>query len=413
MHLSFGFDIGVQEVNLPDFNYMASLNPGAIPEISDTEQEFRRALGEPIGSNRLRELAHTGSKVAILTEPSFPNAEVLPAILDELYTGGVSKSDITLILASPDGRHYTSEERKELCGPRAANEVRIINHDVNRTAVIGYDADGKKVKLAKVAAEADLRVLLGKIGYHPVLGTTGGYDALLPRCGARSLPTSVLKQQNEPCCRAGEVNENPFRKAIEEIAPLAGACFLFALVTDEMGNLIRSVAGDPIEAHRNGCLHLNAYCMKKLPLSADVVLCAAGGAEHDASSATLLTALDAAANAVRPGGTIVMIASCKDGFSESSLPELATNAGSPERLLAFVHNAYNRSATDARILANAAKKARLLLVSSLPDEVAGNLFFEPFRNAQSALDDALEKDPAARVLAMPYGTLTLPVVTGE
>lgn len=410
MNLSFGFGIGVQNVNIPDFNFMAELVPSEISDTLDRESEIRRALAEPIGSPRLRELAHGAAKIVIITEPSFPTESVLPAVLDELYTGGAKKENITLVIASQDGCTYTPEERKTICGSRAANEIKIINNDPNRTVTIGESTDGKKIRIFKEAAEADLRVLLGTISYSSFLGCTGGADALIPRCASASTLKSFASVIKDPNCRTGENDLNPVRLSIENYTQNVGTNFILNLVFGHGKKLIRCVTGDPVAAHRNGCMYLNAVFMKKLPLSADIVLVSAGGADADSTVEAMLTALDKASCAVKRNGAVIMISSCKDGFSDKRLMEMITNSETNEKLLKKSLKKISPSHEFCSILAKASNHSKLFLVSDMDKDTVEKCNFIHCKNAQWTFDDVLANTPGARVLAIPYGTSTLPVV---
>ena len=57
------------------------------------------------------------------------------------------------------------------------------------------------------------------------------------------------------------------------------------------------------------------------------------------------------------------------------------------------------------------ENAQIDLVSEMPEAFVRHIFMNPQPSAQKALDEALEKyGENAKVLAMPYGGSTLPVV---
>ena len=58
--------------------------------------------------------------------------------------------------------------------------------------------------------------------------------------------------------------------------------------------------------------------------------------------------------------------------------------------------------------------ARVFLVSEMDEQLVRACFLEPYSNAQAAFDEAFRiLGSHAKVLAMPYGGSTLPVVTEE
>ena len=117
MKLSFGFGNGVQEVELPSRNLIGELHANDVPIGLRGEAEVVRALRDPIGSQRLRDIVRPGETVAIVTSDltrPMPTALVMPALLDELYAGGVRPEDITLVFALGCHRPQTEAERKKL-----------------------------------------------------------------------------------------------------------------------------------------------------------------------------------------------------------------------------------------------------------------------------------------------------------
>ena len=126
MKLSFGFGTGVQEVEVPENNLMGILRANAVEAPASEAEEVLRALQEPIGSKHLKDLVKPGQKVAIVTSDitrPMPTYKVLPAVLDELYAGGVRKEDITLVFALGSHRKHTPEETS---GARSYEERRNV-----------------------------------------------------------------------------------------------------------------------------------------------------------------------------------------------------------------------------------------------------------------------------------------------
>ena len=67
MKLEFGFGTGVQTVEVPDKNLMGVLMSNDVPRELMNEAEVVRALENPIGTPRLKEIVHPGEKIAIIT----------------------------------------------------------------------------------------------------------------------------------------------------------------------------------------------------------------------------------------------------------------------------------------------------------------------------------------------------------
>ena len=119
MILELGFGPGVQTVSVPDENILGILAPNAVTVDLTGEAEVKRALEAPIGSPRLKDMVKPGEKIAIITSDitrPCPSYKMLPALLDELYAGGVAKEDITLVFALGSHRKHTDAEKLKLAG---------------------------------------------------------------------------------------------------------------------------------------------------------------------------------------------------------------------------------------------------------------------------------------------------------
>lgn len=115
MKLTFGFGAGTQEAEVPEKNLLGVLHANEVELGLTGEAEVRRALEEPVGTPKLREIVHPGEKIAIVTSDitrPMPTYKVMPALLDELYAAGVKREDITLVFALGSHRKHSAGEQK-------------------------------------------------------------------------------------------------------------------------------------------------------------------------------------------------------------------------------------------------------------------------------------------------------------
>ncbi len=120
-------------------------------------------------------------------------------------------------------------------------------------------------------------------------------------------------------------------------------------------------------------------------------------------------ALDNAKHAVRDGGVIVLIGSCKEGLGEKTFQQWIEEATCPKDLIDRVQADFKLGGHKAAAIAMVLENADVYLVSEMPEELTKKCFLTPFSSAQQALDAAFAKlGQDASVLAMPYGGSTLP-----
>lgn len=414
MKLRFGFGTGFQEVEVPDKNLIAELHANDVPVELTGEAEVRRALIAPIGSPRLKDIVHPGEKIAIITSDitrPMPTRLVMPALLDELYAGGVRKEDVTLVFALGSHRKHTEAEQKKLAGERAWNEIKCADSDPDDCVHYGTTSRGTPVDITRVVAEADRRICLGNIEYHYFAGYSGGAKAIMPGVSTRAAIQANHSRMVLPEAKAGALETNPLRMDIEEAGAMVGIDFILNVVLSEHKEILKAVAGDATEAHRAGCRFLDRLYRKELKEPADIVLVSQGGAPKDLNLYQTQKALDNAKHAVKDGGVIILIGSCKEGLGERTFEQWMTEADSAHSLIERIGREFKLGGHKAAAIAMVLERAEVDLVSELDDDFVRSIFLKPYKTAQDALDHAFSKlGPDARVLAMPYGGSTLPTV---
>lgn len=412
--LCFGIGDGFQEVLVPKKNLLGVLRANEVPAGLTGEAEVRRALAEPIASPRLREIVHPGERIAIVTSDvtrPMPTWVVMPPLLEELYDAGVSAADITLVFALGSHRRHTAEEMRHLAGERAWHEIACVDSDPSDCVHLGVTSAGTPVDITRVVAEADRRICLGNIEYHYFAGYSGGAKALMPGVSTREAIQCNHSMMIRPEARAGALEDNPIRRDIEEAGAICGIDFLLNVVLSEHKEILRAVAGHPMQAHRAGCAFLDRLYRKELPEAVDIVLVSQGGAPKDLNLYQTQKALDNAQHAVKPGGVIILIGSCREGLGERVFEEWLTTSPSPQAIVERIARNFQLGGHKAAAIALVLKKADIYLVSDLEDNFVRSIFLSPQPNVQTALNRALEKlGPKATILAMPYGGSTLPKI---
>ena len=134
-----------------------------------------------------------------------------------------------------------------------------------------------------------------------------------------------------------------------------------------------------------------------------------GGAPKDLNLYQTQKALDNAKYAVKPGGVIILIGSCKEGLGEPTFEEWITTAPHPQALIERIQNDFRLGGHKAAAIAMVLKRADIYLVSDLEDALVEKLFMRPYHTVQDAFDAAMRQHGHnATILAMPYGGSTLP-----
>lgn len=417
MEFKLGFGKGTADFEIEDKNLMGVLEPNKI-EISLTgEAEVKRALRAPIGLPLLGEVVRQGDKIAIITSDitrPMPSKVALPPLLEELYAAGIAREDIIIVFALGSHRKHTEEEMKYLVGEAVFQEIKCIDLDVTDCVYLGETSTGTPVSIFRPVVEADRRICLGNIEYHYFAGYSGGAKAIMPGVSTREAIQKNHSMMVKEEAKAGAITTNPLRQDIDEVARLIDIDYILNVVLDEKKNIIKAVAGHYLEAHRAGCAFLDTLYKVEIKEPADIVMVSPGGYPKDINLYQAQKALDNAKHAVKEGGVVILLASCKEGLGEGTFERWMTQSPSPEDMIRHIQEHFELGGHKAAAIAMVLQKAKVFLVSDLPEDFVRSIFLEPYKDAPAALEAAMQyAGEAAKVLVMPYGGSTLPVVSSK
>jgi nickel-dependent lactate racemase len=142
---------------------------------------------------------------------------------------------------------------------------------------------------------------------------------------------------------------------------------------------------------------------------AEVVIVSAGGYPKDINVYQAQKALDNAYQAVKPGGTIILLAECTEGYGEPIFEQWIKEAESPEDIIKRIKEKFVLGGHKAYGIARVVKEVEVILISSLPPEKVCKLFFIPMRNISQAIDYVKNKyGKDFQVYILPSGNTVVP-----
>ena len=377
---------------------------------------IQEALDHPIGSAPLRTLVQAGQQVAIvisdMTRPC-PSDRLLPPVLQELTTAGISDAAVTIVVALGLHRAQTEAELSELVGAAVYDRVRVINHDPADIVRLGVTAHGTPVELFRPLVEADVRICLGNLEFHYFAGFSGGAKSVLPGCASKATVTANHGLMTRPGAITGRLEGNPVREDLEEGVAMLGVDFIVNAIVDDHHHIAAVFAGDVRDAHRKGCELVAERGAVAIEQLADIVLVSAGGYPLDLNMYQAQKALDNAVHAVREGGVIVWVAECREGLGSETFSSWLQEADSADAIIERIGREFILGGHKAAAIASVLKKARVHFVSALPANVLGQVGLVPFADLDRAMAAAYEVvGPDASVLALPFGDSVLPQEVG-
>jgi nickel-dependent lactate racemase len=122
--------------------------------------------------------------------------------------------------------------------------------------------------------------------------------------------------------------------------------------------------------------------------------------------------MSAGARVLRPGGTLILACECDDGVpANGSFDQILRSAASPEEILTLLATpGFQRPEQwQAQLQALIQRRARVLLYSSLPDELVRAAHLTPCHDISAAVSGLLKGQPnGVRIAVLPQGPLTIP-----
>jgi nickel-dependent lactate racemase len=407
-------------VRIPARNLLGSIEPKQVPGADDVKAEVERALSEPIGSKRLSEIAQPEHKIAIVVDDftrSTPSHIMLPPVLAELNAAGVKDENVTVIFGCGTHRAVKPEEAKRILGAEVLNRVKTVSHNCNAQdlVLVGKTKHGTTVRVNRVFAEADVKILLGDVNLHYYAGYGGGRKSVMPAISCKETISHNHAMLLHPNARTGVLEGNPIHEDMTEAARLAKVDFILNVVTNSKGQIVKAFAGDLEQAFLEATKLVDEIYRAQVDRRADVVVVSPGGYPADINLYQAYKALDNALEVVKRGGTIIMVAECPEGHGNQVFYDWMTRLGDLKKVEREVKRHFELGGHKAYYLLKALKNHQLILVSSLPDYYANDVFkLKTARAVNDALREVLKNAGSqARVWAMPQGNFTLPEVKSE
>jgi len=396
--------------------------PAHLPAATDEQAAVVDALRSPVAGPRLRELVRPGQTVAISMcdgTRAQPRRIVIPAILEEL-DGIVALDDVVILVATGTHRGNTEPELRAMLGDEVVDSVRVVNHDARDDSTlvwIGRIGADVPVWLRREWVEADVRITTGLVEPHFFAGFSGGPKMIAP--GLAGLETTLTLHDaariGHPGARWGVLDGNPVHDDVRAIAAATGSDFTLDVIVDAGQRVVQAFGGELDAAHRAACAVAKATAMQAVASRFDVVLTSNSGFPLDQNLYQAVKGMSAAAQVVKPGGTIVCAAECRDGFPDhGSYRSELTAAASPQALLDAIA-ARDRAVPDQwqiQIQAAIQAQARVVMHTSfLSDGELAAAHLEQTDDVGSTVEEALAAaGPEATVCVLPEGPQTIPYV---
>lgn len=407
-------------VDLPEGN-VTVVEPQYVPAVADEVEAVRAALRAPLGTPPLRELVRADDTVAIvfsdITRPQ-PRERMLPALLAEI--AHVPRERIVLINALGTHRPNTAEELAGMLGQEIVDGYRIVQHDATDAAGLvhlGRTSSGHEAYANVEYMRASAKILTGFIEPHFFAGFSGGPKAVLPGLAGHG---SVFGNHDagliaHPKATWGVTEGNPIWEEMREVALRTEPTFLLNVSLNRDKRITGVFAGDLLQAHAAGTRFVAETAMAPVRAPFDIVITSNSGYPLDLNLYQAVKGMSAAAQVVRPGGSIIIAAECWDGLPEhGEYGRILQMADTPQELLDLIcsWDGVRQDQWQAQVQAQILVKADVYVRSGyLDDDALRRAMFRPCHSVEETVAALLERyGPEARICVLPEGPMTIPYV---
>ena len=413
MSIGLAYGEGRLPIHLPE-RFEATIVEGRETDpVADLRRAIEESLSAPIGSPPIEELA-SGRSSAVISVPDatrpIPLDLILPPILERIESN-IPREKILVLFATGMHRPVTAGEAVRLLGEKIAGGYRCESHDPDRTRTLGVTARGTSMDVDELFLDAELRVAVGLVEPHLLAGYSGGRKLVAP--GLVSLET--MRVLHGPAivghgkARTGVLDGNPMHEEALEIASAAGLHFTLN-VTLGRGRAISGLfAGDVDASHRMACEALAERAMVRTAGGRDLVITCGGGAPLDATFYQSVKGIVGAAPLVKEGGSILLCASCDEGWGSDYFISLLKETPDLPSFLAWASKEGNfrRDQWMVQHLREAMQGRRVYVWSENLDRITASILgLTPVESADDGIDAALHGSANPSVAVIPDGPYT-------
>lgn len=418
-------------LEIPDENLLCVAEPNDVESAGDEEGILTRALdaaampaapGESAGGGKnLRQFLEGGRCVLVIvndaTRPT-PTAAMLKAMSPIFKAAGIGPQNLTFLVATGAHRAPTGKEYRQILGE---NHRRFRScctaHDSKKPdemVSLGFTRSGTPVILNRRILDADRIVVTGSVEPHYFAGFTGGPKSFLPGVAAYESIKTNHERALSPGAQVLTLEGNPVHEDMDDAADfIRTPVFSLMTVLDKRQKTAAAFSGDLMTSFREAVeLSKKIFCVS-VPEKADIVVSAAKY-PMDIDFYQSQKAIDNGALALKDGGTLILVASCRDGLGDKTYAGLLASASSPADALEKIRREYKLGYHKAAKMAMVSGRARVMAVTELPAVELERMFIGSAPSPQAALDEALKEAKARgigtpKILVLPDGCVTVPV----
>lgn len=413
MKIAIGPHESFDEIEIPERNLVGVFGPSSAPE-HDEKALLARALEQPLNRPGLDDfLADTDDVVILVNDSS--RATPTAMALEHLWESFAGR-ELTVVVAT--GSHRAPDEGglRYIFGdmfPHVRPHIRIHRARDDEMTSLGRTSRGTEVAINARVRDASRVVVIGSVEPHYFAGFTGGRKSFLPGVSAYRTIEGNHRLALLPEARCLTLEGNPVHEDMLEAMGIIGEENVFALqfVVDGTHRVASAYAG-ALDATFTASLE-PARAMASVPIAGlmDVVI-AVVHPPMDVDLYQSHKAIQHASLAVRDGGILILVSSCREGLGPTKFYEILAEVDDPRAVGEVIGGRpYRLGDHTAARFAAVLERIRVWAVTDLPSDVLEGLFVKAHSELQRAIERALaETGRDARLLVLTSASVVVPDV---
>jgi len=305
------------KVEIPQKAEIEILKPRGMKVLKRFLSELDEAFQCPGGGLGLKMLAQQiAPKRVALVVPDDVLPEyleiILPVFLDQIVSSSPDLVPARITIVIRKGKRYLAgdEKFKEILRREVVRGFRVISHypALSRLVDFGMTKRGTPVLINADLAEADLKLIIGQLYPHQLVGFTGAASAIASGCVGADTLAAMNRIMLEDVSKLGLLTHHPLREDLVEIFSMAGIHMALSLLLNAEKQPVRILAGDPGDVLRKGARICTECFGVSVTSRFDIVVAACGDASEANFSHHLRKTLLTVSQVVKEGGKVLIFA---------------------------------------------------------------------------------------------------------
>ena len=413
-------------LDLPDAVRAHVIRKHPMPLLPNPDEAVREALGKPVGSPSLQELAKGKRNACILicdiTRP-VPNGLILPPLVETLTRAGIPRENILILVATGLHRPNEGAELREVVGSdEIFNTLCVENHFArNREdhADLGVTSGGIPIIIDRRFVEADLKIVTGLVEPHFMAGYSGGRKVVSPGVAYQDTilmfhTAKILEHCNAANCI---IEGNPLHGEQTEIVRAIGGVVAVNVVINEQRRLGFVNFGEVEASHAQAVAFMRKYAEIRIPRRFKTVVTTSAGYPLDKTYYQTVKGMVGVMDILEPRGTIIIASECSEGMGSPEFFEsqrLLCRVG-PERFMSLLQTR-DKALIDeweTEMLLKPLRVGHIQLYSTgLSEAERAHVFVEMVPSVEEAVAAGVRAHGDTEIAVVPEGPYVIPLFGG-